>query len=1406
MAAIFISHSSKDAALAAELQRRLHQQGHRSIFLDFDPAGGIPAGRDWERELYMRLRACRAMIVLCSEHTMSSRWCFAEITHAKAMGKPLFPIKIAECEIDSVLTSRQAIDLVRDGEAGYERLWAGLKAAGIDAGTSFDWDGKRPPYPGLMAFDEQDAAVFFGRGGDIQETLERLHRLRRFGGPRLLIVLGPSGSGKSSLVRAGVLPRLRRDPDRWLVLEAFRPRTDPLRELAIVFARAFTGYGRPRDWPSVHRLLTVAAASDPPRGAVLAELAAELQIASGRRDSRVVLTLDQVEELLGAASPGGSDQLLNLLRAALDGDDCPLLVLGTMRSDFLGQLQEHPAVRGLAFDDIRIGPMSADGLVEVINGPARVAGIDIEPGLTEALIEDTETQDALPLLAYTLRELYERFGADRRLEIDEYREQLGGLAASVATAAEAQLAACVPVDERALRDAFLAMVRIDEEGHYARRPVRWADLPGSLRTTLDRFVHSRLLISSGDGGEPMLEVAHEALFRSWGRLRSWLDEDRELLLWQQRMRSSVDEWLRADRESAALLRGGRLSEARRWLDHASGLPDDIRMYVDASCEQEAAERGQTERRRRRALIGLAGGLGAALLLAGIAVTQWSRAIEERRIAEAQSRIALARQLAAQSQVLAEAAQSELVQRALLVAESLRRLPTLQAFIAWNGLQATMPRLDADLAHEEEVLAVAWSPDGTLVATGDVAGVAHVWQPDTGERRLRLRHEKAVGAIAFSPDGALLATAEDDGAAHLWDLETGVERARLEQIDGKPLVMFSPDGARLATAAWTAESGPEAEHVFHLWDTATGALSASLVHPGDSDSGPPSFSPDGQRLATTGPDRTVRVWDVATGAEIAALPEPWGALSVDFSPDGKLLATGARWEGEIRIWDVERRTEVSRLQNPSSSFVHVVRFSPDGTRLAAGGQSVLVWDVATAVEIAELATVNPISALAFNADGSLLTTLSGGAYVSPANARVWETETGREIARLAPEVDSTSLAVSPDGTRLVTGGGDARARVWSLAGRAESARLEHDGEVRGATFGRSAEQVISFGDQTARIWSPSTDTTAELTYSTANAGGIIESVELGPDLRRLATSHQDGSVVLWDLETAQRLVSMEHDATAWSATFSPDGTRLATASADHTARIWNAENGRELARLTHDDNVWGVAFSPDGARLATASADETVRVWTVDAGQQQLRLEHGYAVYDVEFTPDGAYLASLGEEDSRVQLWSSDTGARSATLEHDDAVVSLDFSPDGLSIATASLDGTAVLWSVASGEPRLRLVHEGPVSGASYSADGAWLVTWSAWETTARIWDVATGNEVARVAHDGAVEDAELSADSRWLLTASEDRTVRIWKWQAEDVVAEICSRVTRNLTRDEWRRFVGEEPYRPTCSNLPSGE
>ncbi len=255
MSSIFISHSSKDNGVALEVKQRLQNQGHRSVFLDFDPDVGIPAGRNWERELYTKLRQCRAVIVLCSQHSMSSSWCFAEITHARALGKQIFPLKLDNCNVMRLLADVQIIDLTTGQEEAYQRLWQGLLAAGLDPLDVFDWDRSRPPYPGLMTFEEQDAAIFCGRDSDIREGLGLVNRLRSFGGKRLCLVLGASGSGKSSLVRAGIVPRLKRDQRSWIVVDPFRPLENPLAELSKVLARCFERYSVHRDWKQIRSQL-----------------------------------------------------------------------------------------------------------------------------------------------------------------------------------------------------------------------------------------------------------------------------------------------------------------------------------------------------------------------------------------------------------------------------------------------------------------------------------------------------------------------------------------------------------------------------------------------------------------------------------------------------------------------------------------------------------------------------------------------------------------------------------------------------------------------------------------------------------------------------------------------------------------------------------------------------------------------------------------------------------------------------------------------------------------------------------------------------------------------------------------------------------------------------------------------
>ncbi len=375
MSLIFLSHSSKDNAIAEQVKARLEQPeqgGHRSIFLDFDPADGIPAGRDWEKELYAKLRECRAVIVLCSQASMTSRWCFAEMAYAKGLGKEVFPIKIDDAKVDPILTGKQIIDATVGWDQAYQRLEKGLLAAGLDPKGMFDWDGTRPPYPGLMVFEEQDAAIFFWRDKEVREGLALLNRLQQFGGPRLTFMLGSSGSGKSSLMRAGLLPRLKRD-QRWVVVEPFRPLKAPFDELAAVLSKRFSqiphaGKGTPRDVASIRDRIRWEEHDTKKSVEAFLELIKELREKAGSREATVLMMIDQCEELLTVGANEEGDRFLAFLRAVLDREDSRLMVLATLRSDFLGSFQDYPAMRGLRVEPFVVPQMEVDGFASVIEG------------------------------------------------------------------------------------------------------------------------------------------------------------------------------------------------------------------------------------------------------------------------------------------------------------------------------------------------------------------------------------------------------------------------------------------------------------------------------------------------------------------------------------------------------------------------------------------------------------------------------------------------------------------------------------------------------------------------------------------------------------------------------------------------------------------------------------------------------------------------------------------------------------------------------------------------------------------------------------------------------------------------------------------------------------------------------
>ncbi|MFO0699358.1 MAG: SUMF1/EgtB/PvdO family nonheme iron enzyme [Nitrospira sp.] len=589
MSLIFLSHSSRDNAIAKEVRARLEQWGHRSVFLDFDPEDGIPAGADWEKELYAKLRECRAVIVLCSHASMASRWCFAEITHAKALGKDVLPIKIDDCKVDPILTGKQVINATTDWNEAYQRLASGLLKAGLDPNDQFDWDNTRPPYPGLMVFEERDAAIFFGRDKEIREGQALLNRLQQFGWARLILMLGASGSGKSSLMRAGLLPRLKGD-QRWVVVEPFRPLKTPFDELATVLSRRFDSAVRVRDivrWDEQDATQSVDA---------FLELLKELREKAGAREATVLLMIDQCEELLALGLDREGDRFLTFLRAVLDREDSHLMVLATLRSDFLGSFQDDPAMRGLRVEPFAVPQMQVDDFASVIEGPAKIDGLELGSGLVQAMISDTKTSDALPLLAFTLRELYEGYGKDKKLTLEEYRDQLGRLDGCIARAAEAVLSA-KPLAEKEvldLRTTFLSLVRVADNEQYAKHPAQWSNLPTAIHHVLERFVTARLLISGGSENGRTLEVAHEALFRAWPRVVGWLEDNKTFLVWQQRLNNQIKEWNKNRRSPDLLLRGLPLREALNWLkkrQESFSVPE--RQFVTASQAQVLRRRGVT---------------------------------------------------------------------------------------------------------------------------------------------------------------------------------------------------------------------------------------------------------------------------------------------------------------------------------------------------------------------------------------------------------------------------------------------------------------------------------------------------------------------------------------------------------------------------------------------------------------------------------------------------------------------------------------------------------------------------------------------------------------------------------------------------------------------------------------------
>jgi WD40 repeat protein/transcriptional regulator with XRE-family HTH domain len=1089
------------------------------------------------------------------------------------------------------------------------------------------------PYRGLACFRPEDAAWFFGRGELTELTCRRAAECRAAGRP--LAVVGPSGAGKSSLLRAGLIPALAGDGE----IHLFTPGPDPGGELA---KRLGDG-------------------TLPPGQAVI---------------------VDQFEEIF---APGITEANRKAFIEALFAAARVTLVAFGLRADFYAQALRYPLLAAALQDgQVVVGPMTAAELREAIVEPARLAKTSVEEALTELLLSELRPQGgrfaldpgALPLLSYALLATWDRHRSGT-LTVADYLAT-GGISDAVKNAAEEAFGELGEYGRRAARRLLLRLVWVAQDAPDTRRRVPLAELAATQeeRLVLDTFVAHRLL-TVDDG---TVEIAHEALLTAWPELRSWIDDSRADLLIRRRVTEAAHEWEARGRDPGDLLRGGKLAMARSLAvspAKRAELTATERALLDASLATERADQ-QARRRVARRLRGLVAGLAAALVLtAGLT----GYAFNQRAAAAVQRDLATSRQIATE-------------------VERLRGQDP--------GLAAQLSVAAYDVAQTPQARGALLESSGTPDPTR-LAGPGGI-----------------VQAVALAPDHRLLAAVDDEGGVWLWDLDALAVRPREIARLGAPAyaVAFSPDGKVLAVGGATAKV-----YQFSLADPERPAQTGTLTGPGNTIYSL-AFSPDGGTLAAGSADGNVWLWNGADSHGKALSAGGGPVESVTFGPGGGLLAAGTA-DGTVRLWGASGHPLGRPLTGPSGP-VYSVAISPGGGTLAAGSRDsdVYLWDLSSRRPAGTLTgSTSWVNAVSFSPDGQTLA--AGG---SDDTVRLWDLATRTVTARFAHPGPVTTVAWDGQGT-LISGAADGDVRLWQVP----SPVLPAGSVVNGVAFAPHGH-LLAVASDSLRLWDPVTHEP----FGTAQTvvGAVPEAVAFDPGRPEIATGNSDGTVRLWRYGGNGVLAASGAPLRGVAAgqveavAFSPDGRLLVSGGDDGTVRLWNvAGPPRQLAILPAfvKQQVYSVAFSPDGQIMAAGSTSGAIRLWDIadPARPASLATMTGPAgtVYSVAFSPDGRLLAA-GSADHDVYLWNvasprhpvRDGPALAGPASY---VYAIAFSPDGRMLAAGSTDDTVWLWTMA-GTPALYATLTGPASyvyTVAFSPDGRTLAAGSA-DGTVRLWDTS----------------------------------------------------------------------------------
>lgn len=721
---------------------------------------------------------------------------------------------------------------------------------------------------------------------------------------------------------------------------------------------------------------------------------------------------------------------------------------------------------------------------------------------------------------------------------------------------------------------------------------------------------------------------------------------------------------------------------------------------------------------------------------------------QRSQAVAQRTIAVGRQLAAQSELLRTQHGRLIEQSALLAIEAMRRVPSVEANQALRAALSLLPASSVAFRHPDKVLAVALTADGKRIVTGDYGGTLRAWEVKGRRELWTVPSISTVLSLAASSEGGVIAAGFHDRSARLFESGTGQELARLDHEGQVNLVVFSPDGKYLLTSSTDA--------IARLWSVATGRLVARLSHEGKVLA--LRFADDSSLVVTGSLDGTARIWTVPEGRELHHFNVGSPVVNVAMTPDGRRLVTAGR-ESVLTVWEVAGEQEVTRL--PMHAPAELLRVSPNGSVLAAGG-------------------------------GRLI--------------QLWETMGWQQTDRLTHEDEVTALQFDPMGRALASASLDRTARLWDPATGYELMRVAHDEAVQDIAYTSDGRLLATASlDGIARIVESNIDVPGFRSIDTVSPSRLA----ISRDGSALAIGRDDGTLMLWDVGEHRQRWEIKLTDVILDLAFSPHDDYLTAIQRGGPVRIVQVRDGKQVATIGQE-LPRAASFSPNGRYLALGGEDHTTRLYQVDAWNETHRFEHRDAVQTIAFSPDGRFLSTgtgsfSANPANEAIIWGSETNEQVGMVSHVSPVQAVTFSSDGRLFATASQDFTAVIWKMNSLRAVGRVRHELPVWAVQFSADNRHLLTGSE-DRSVRVWDVETAEELSRVMHQGPVKDVVLSPDGKTAIIASADGKVQFALWKSDDLIETTCRRLTRNMTRDEWRRYLPNEPYQRTCPNLPEPE